>query len=311
MKKIDAHRHLGLEHIERALVTMDQNDVEYSVNARLWEETDPAEIVRESNRRSDGRIVSLVRMGVEDFGNVVEPVWVEARLDELRRSVDAGARGLKVSKRLGLYEKYPDGGWVRVDDERFDPIWAECGKLGVPVLLHTADPIFNWLGLDEDNPRAQMLREHPDVWFGDGNHFGRLELLAQRDAVLARHPDTVFVNAHWGCYPENLDHLVSLFERFDNFYIDGEVGALTWTPPGQQHKSHREVVLKYIDRVLYGTDLAYWPGQAVDHPWDRGMYQRHARFFEAPEDGGLDLPPDALKKFYYDNAAMVYGIAGA
>jgi predicted TIM-barrel fold metal-dependent hydrolase len=29
---------------------------------------------------------------------------------------------------------------VKVDDPRLDPIWAKCGELGIPVLIHSADP---------------------------------------------------------------------------------------------------------------------------------------------------------------------------
>ena len=200
-----------------------------------------------------------------------------------------------------------DGTWVRPDDERLDRLWAAADEMNVPVLIHIADPIANWLPLDESNPRADMLRKNPRVWFGDGGHFDRLELLGMRDTILARHPDTVFVNAHWGCYPEDLDHLVRLFETYANFFTDTESGKVVLTPEGKQHPSRRDILIRYADRTLFGTDLAYWAGRThVDHGWNAEMYERQFRWFETGEDGGAALPEEALKEIYYDNARKVY-----
>ena len=231
-------------------------------------------------------------------------------VERFRREVDAGAKGFKVNKRLGLFARYKSGEWVRPDDDRLDPLWAAAGEMGVPVLIHVADPIDNWLPLDETNPRSEMLRKNPRVWFGDGKHFPRLELLGMRDAVLARHPNTVFVNAHWGCYPEDLDHLVRLFETYTNFYADTESGKVKLVPPGRQHASHRDVLVRYADRTLFGTDLAYWAreGGRVDHEWNRDMYDRHFKWFETDEEDGVALPEGVLRKFYYDTAKKVYDL---
>ena len=305
MKKIDAHMHLTVEHIPEALVTMDANDIECIVNARFWEEDAPADIVRRTRDLAGDRIATLCRVGTEEFGRIAEPGYVQKAVDAFRRAVDAGAKGLKVSKRLGLFSKFPDGEWVRVDDERLDPVWAAAGEMDVPVLLHTADPIVNWVPL-EGNPKADRFRANPRIFFGDGKHFDRLELLAQRDRVLERHPETLFVNAHWGCYPEDLDHLVHLFETYPNFYVDAEPGKIATVPEGTVHTSRRDVFVKYVDRTLFGTDLAYWPGKQVDHPWNRDMYQRRFHFFEKSEDGGFELPEEVLRTFYSENARRVY-----
>ena len=31
-----------------------------------------------------------------------------------------------------------EGKRIAVDDPRLDPVWAKCGELGIPVLIHTA-----------------------------------------------------------------------------------------------------------------------------------------------------------------------------
>ena len=198
---------------------------------------------------------------------------------------------------------------MRPDDERLDPLWSAAGEMNVPILIHIADPIPNWQPLDGTNPRAEMFRENPNVWFGDGKHLGRMELLSMRDNILARHPDTVFVHAHWGCYPENLDHLVHLFETYPNFYADTEAGKVQIVPEGKEHTSHRDVLIKYADRTLFGTDLAYWHERPrVDHEWNADMYSRHFQWFETDASGGVALPDDVLRQFYYETAKRVYHV---
>ena len=58
-------------------------------------------------------------------------VWCES----LRRSVAAGARGLKVWKDLGIKVEVR-GRRILPDDPMLDAVWEEAGALGVPVLIH-------------------------------------------------------------------------------------------------------------------------------------------------------------------------------
>ena len=53
---------------------------------------------------------------------------------QLAETKAAGACGLKVFKDFGLVYRNPDGSRIRIDDPRWDPIWAACGELGMPVL---------------------------------------------------------------------------------------------------------------------------------------------------------------------------------
>jgi len=66
-------------------------------------------------------------------------VWVktENTVKQLEEDCKNGARGLKIYKGLGLSYKDTDGNRIAVDDPRLDPIWAKCGELGIPVLIHT------------------------------------------------------------------------------------------------------------------------------------------------------------------------------
>ena len=73
-----------------------------------------------------------------------------------------GVSGLKVFKNLGLTTRDATGALVSVDDPRLDPIWAACGRLGMPVLIHTADPEAFFTPPDETNERWMQLQRHLD-----------------------------------------------------------------------------------------------------------------------------------------------------
>ena len=101
-----------------------------------------------------------------------------ARLSEAsgRRTRSArtrdGARGLKVLKTLGLYlrENITTGPLVKVDDQRFDPMWEACGALKMPVAIHISDPEAFFLPIDRFNERFEELNNHPD-WSFYGRDF--------------------------------------------------------------------------------------------------------------------------------------------
>jgi hypothetical protein len=64
--------------------------------------------------------------------------WAAGRL---RAQAARGAEGLKVWKPFGLHVRDQHGTRVKVDDARLDPLWATAGELGLPVMIHVADPV--------------------------------------------------------------------------------------------------------------------------------------------------------------------------
>jgi predicted TIM-barrel fold metal-dependent hydrolase len=238
---------------------------------------------------------------------------------ELESQVNAGARGLKIFKELGLCHRDAAGRLIPVDDPRLDPLWAKAGELAVPVLMHTADPVAFFEPLSEDNERWEELLEHPDWHFGKPEFPDHDALLAQRNRVIERHPGTVFVGAHLGNYPENLEYLDACLDRHPNFHVDttariGEIGR-------HPVEKVRAFFLKHQDRVLFGTDLTlgwevFEEPQHVDPETIRRFYNSHWCFFETEEQqikhpypiqgrwkvNAIGLPAEVLEKLYVQNA---------
>ena len=272
------------------------------------------------------RFVIFANIDWRGVGKIDEPAtWacnkpgfarlVAAQLAEAKR---AGASGLKLFKRFGLTYRNADGTLIRIDDARWDPIWKACGELGLPILIHTADPAAFFLPIDEKNERWEELSRHPDWSFYGPQRpkkYAHLKwpargaLLAARNRVIARHPKTTFIGAHMANNPEDLAAVGAWFDKHPNLNADitSRIAEL-----GRQPYTTRKFFIKYADRILFGTDGPRSPARLVPH-W---------RFFETfdenfayaenpfPPQGlwnihGIRLPDDVLRKLYHENAAKV------
>lgn len=238
------------------------------------------------------------------FNGMDEPDWTENALKQLEFDVQNGARGLKIYKNLGMDVK-DSKGRVPVDDPRIDPIWAKCGELGIPVLIHTADPMPFWLPQDESNERWLELKTHPRRKRSDENPAPWDQIISEQHNVFKKHPGTKFINAHMGWYPNDLHRLGALLDAMPNMYV--EIGAVI-AELGRQPRMARMFFEKYQDRILFGKD-AYNPGEyptyfRVLETADEYFpyYKRYHAFWRMY---GLELPDEILKKVYYKNALRI------
>ena len=69
------------------------------------------------------------------WSKAAEPEYARFQAEEIERAHQAGARGIKIMKILGLYlrERLTEGALVKIDDPRFDPMWETAGALGMPT----------------------------------------------------------------------------------------------------------------------------------------------------------------------------------
>lgn len=310
---VDVHCHWSLERDPRAmLAAMDELNVTAAVNLSGGWGDDLDAMLARFTAVAPERLLVFCNV---DFSRIDEPDFADAAVAELERGRRAGARGLKVFKSLGLTVRDASGAIVPVDDPRLDPIWDACGRLGMPVLIHTADPVAFFEPIDECNERWMQLRRHPD-WSFHGDEFpSREALFAQRDRMLARHRDTTFIGAHVGSHAGDLAAAAADLDEHPNLVYDisGRVAEL-----GRQPYSARRFLVEYADRILYGTDR--YPGRP-DQPRDRVYFrflETADEYFEYydhpfPPTGewriyGVDLPDDVLRKIYHENAERVLGL---
>ena len=265
----------------------------------------------------------------ERFITFTEPWWERAnqpgyskfQADEIVRAQQAGARGLKILKTLGLYlrEEISKGPLVKIDDPRFDAMWETCGSLGMPVAIHVSDPEAFFLPIDRFNERFEELNNHPDWSFHGSDFPSNAELLEARNRVLARHPKTQFIVLHVGNDAENLPYVGECMDRFSNMHVElgARIGEL-----GRQPRMSRKFFEKYQDRILFGTDAVPHGTDTPQQIFNDELYEIYYRFLETedeyfdyapapvPPQGrwriyGLGLPDGILRKVYYENAAQL------
>ncbi len=228
---------------------------------------------------------------------------------QLEHAKKLGVSGLKLFKQFGLGYRNPDGSLIKIDDPRWDPIWQACGKLGLVVIMHTADPAAFFDPIDETNERWEELHRHPEWSFHGPQWPSREELLEARNRVIARHKETTFIGAHMANNSEDLATVGEWLKAHPNLYV--EIAARI-AELGRQPYTAREFFMNYSDRILFGSDGPRVPERMWLH-W-RLLETRDEYFPYSekpfPPQGlwriyGLGLPDDVLRKVYYENASRL------
>ena len=242
-----------------------------------------------------------------DFNSIDVENHVENQVKIIRDAVSKGAIGLKVYKSLGLTNKDSKGERVRVDDERLKPIWEVCGELNIPVLIHSADPFQFWLPKDNQNERWFELKEKPNRFYGDSDFIPPFqEIIEEQHTVFKRHPNTTFINAHFGWMGNDLKKLGAHLDEHPN--VMTEFGAVI-AELGRQPRAARQFFIDYQDRIMFGKDsynkeefYTYFRILESDDEYFTYFRKRHA-FWKMY---GLNLPDEVLRKIYYENALRLF-----
>jgi predicted TIM-barrel fold metal-dependent hydrolase len=237
-----------------------------------------------------------------ELRSIDEPDWAEETIKKIAFDVKNGAKGLKIYKSQGMSNLDKNGDRIAIDDPRIDPVWEKCGALGIPVIIHTADPKPFWQPHDSLNERWLELKLRPRRKRSDTDPASWEQIISEQHHIFKKHPNTNFIAAHMGWYANDLEKLGQLLDEMPNMYVG--IGAVI-AELGRQPRMANRFFEKYQDRVLFGKD-AYHPEEY--HTYFRVLetddeyfpyYKRYHAFWKMY---GLDLPDEVLKKLYYKNA---------
>jgi predicted TIM-barrel fold metal-dependent hydrolase len=198
---------------------------------------------------------------------------------------------------------------MTLDQPFMQPIIDRALDLGFLFMTHIADPTA-WFapgGRYEDHAKFGTKDEQYD----------QLEFFLEKVA-----PRPV-IGAHMGGRIEELDRLTDLLERYPHYHLD--TSATKWIVRGvaAQPERVRELMLRFQDRILFGSDLVTGDNYDYDHYASR--YWTHQMLWETdyrgespiedpdandpPQLAGVNLPQSALRKIYLENAERL-GIVG-
>ena len=252
------------------------------------------------NRTAPNRFIVFTNI---DIRSINEPGWTEKTVQQIESDVKLGANGLKIYKSQTM--AVVGGKRIAINDPRIDPVWAKCGELGIPVLIHAADPKPFWDPHDENNERWLELKVRPGRKRSNTNPAPWETIIAEQHDIFKKHANTKFINAHLGWFGNDLGRLGELMDLYPNMY--SEIGAVI-AELGRQPRMAKQFLTKYQDRVMFGKD--YWNPEEY-YTYFRVLetadeyfpyYKRYHAFWRMY---GLDLDDEVLKKLYYKNALKV------
>ena len=305
---VDVHNHLGggkvslnADRVRHYLEEMDAAGVRAVVNLDGGWGQRLKETLAALDEAHPGRFLTYALI---DFSGIDEPGWSRREAARLTESFEAGAKGLKFHKTLGLGVRYKDGRFLPVDDPKLDPIWEVCAVQaagrdphgGPRRLLHAAGPAQRAVARAQRAPRVALPRQ------------GLPRPLRAARAAEPGHrppPGHDVHLPHMANDGEDLSEVGRWLDTYPNMYvnIDARISEL-----GRQPYTARRFFLKYQDRIMFGTDTAP----------NRAAYRIYYRFLETddeyfdPAGGhhrqgfwmiyGVFLPKDVLEKLYHKNA---------
>lgn len=299
---IDIHSHqfkMATQDLSQLIASMDDLNMAVMVNLSGGSGEGLKNMLDNVNQNYPNRFVVFANVNFKGVGNVD---WAENAVKNLEQDVKNGAKGLKIYKSLGLRNKDIDGKRITIDDRRLDPIWAKCGELGIPVLIHAADPKSFWDPIDSNNERWLELKTRPRRKRSADNPASWEQIIEEQHNMIKNHPQTKFINAHMGWYANNLQKLAELLEQMPNMYVG--IGAII-AELGRQPRAAQKFFIAHQDRILFGKD-SYQPKEfptyfrVLETADEYFPYYKKYHAFWAMY--GLDLPDEVLRKVYYRNA---------
>lgn len=277
-RKIDFHQHIySSANIQDYLKVMELFNVERAVMLSLRGIGDSSIYSRSNDfvlglqQRYPDRIVAYTTIEEEDNNS----------LNVLKECVRRGARGLKL---IGWHLKYIRKYGISLTDKNMYRLYGFCNKEEVPILIH-------------------LRLSHDERYYMD------------LEKILSDFKNLKIILAHGGMDLRNTWKLDRLLGKYPNLYFDLSFYGTyheKWFRHVSKHRDEfRNLILKYSDQVLWGTDVFPSAKRGYDYLVDAmncsiSLVEKETfvcpAFKKEEELKGLYLPPRVLRKIYYKNA---------
>ncbi len=207
--------------------------------------------------------------------------------DILQECLEYGGKGLKL---LGGHPNFYD---EPLNSENMYKVYQVVDEYNVPVLLHASIMSFP-------------------------------EFIDQLEQIYSDFPDVIFIHAHYCSVIYkgiNLDKCSRLLDKHPNLYIDLSMGGgikRYHSYLRQDITKIKDFVLKYQDRILFGSDIILNQASYKTSDW---LYDRvrcdidlhQSKEYTCPfgekdiEHQGFTLSKEVLRKLYFENPKKVLG----
>jgi predicted TIM-barrel fold metal-dependent hydrolase len=322
VEKIDAHVHIHGTADRFMMQAIHDNFRILTINVDYPDFPATPEQERDAvslQQRYPGRVAFAATFSVQNFA---APDWTEVALQQIDVALKDGAVGVKIWKNIGMSLKDSEGRYVMPDDPRLEPIMARLERDHVVLLGHQAEPLNCWLPFEKMTVRSDRdyFREHPQYYMYQHPEMPSHDtILLARDRMLNAHPALHFDAVHLASLEWDVDKVGSFLDRFPNANVDlaARLVHLEFQAVRNPRKV-RQFLLRYQDRILYGSDDSYGPGDfdaaavaEVHSGWvedwrflttsDRLHSSDFANAFH-----GVHLPREVIDKIYRRNAQSMF-----
>lgn len=251
-----------------------------------------------------------------------EPDFVETTIAQLDADFARGAIGCKIWKNIGLELRRANGELLMVDEPLFDPIFEHLAGNDKTLLIHTGEPWEQWQPLRKGSVHSRY-RLTNNLHFDEREDIHPHERYIQvLDNICRKHPKLRLVGAHLGSMEYSLKEMAKRLDKYPNFAVDTAGPARTADLALNDNDDVRNFLVKYQDRIMFGTDLLndkmlsqYCPEEQADQ-----LEQLKMRYADAPRyytttdiviikiitTPGLGLPDDVTDKLFVTNVRKWY-----
>lgn len=322
--KIDAHMHIDSDDDVFEDAAASDNFILITLNVDHSDSAAVADQFRYATRsaaKHPGKVFYGATFPFDTAGWGTD-AWAQKVISQLDRYLSEGAIGVKVWKNIGMSVRDRNGKFIMIDDPGLDKVFAYIKGRNLTVNGHIGEPRNCWLPLDQmtvtgdksyfaENPKYHMFL-HPEYPSYE-------DQINARDNLVKKNPDMTFVGSHLGSLEWNVDSLAARLDRFPNMAVD--VSARTCHLQYQSAKDRdrvRNFMIKYQDRLLYGTDVTYH-GSSDTESFKKEMHETWLtdwKYYATKDEltvpqfngkfQGLQLPKEVVDKLYYTNAVKWY-----
>ncbi|MDF2158414.1 amidohydrolase family protein [Algoriphagus sp. CAU 1675] len=324
VKKIDTHTHHNSESTALAEAAISSNFFLLDVNVDAPGYPDISEQLRlavHQKSKNPDHLDFLSTISLEGWN---DPNWAEKEISRIENSLEQGALGIKIWKNIGMTYKDENGNFIMADHPRLEPIFQFLLEKDKTLMAHLGEPKNCWLPLEEmtvNNDRS-YFKEHPEYHMYLHPEYPSYEQqIEARDNLLSKFPEIRFVGAHLGSVEWDVDELARRLDRFPNMAVDmaARIGHLQFQSQKDRQRV-RDFMIRYQDRLIYGTDLAIAQNSddAVVKERAKKTWEQDWKYFATEEwmedpvvNGsfqGLQLPKEVIDKIYFHNAVKWFKI---
>ena len=338
--KCDAHLHYDLFNDAFLKYAGSINMRLLTINTTMGESIGKQFRISKSLKKKHPFLADFV--GTFDPAGFSSETFVPDTIARIRECIDAGARGIKVWKNIGMALKDKAGKYIMADHPVFAPVFACMEKEGIVLTTHLGEPRNCWLPyneitLDDD---LQYYKQHPEYHMYQHPDMPSYEQqISVRDHLLEKYPELEHVGAHLGSLEWNIDEVACRLDRYPRFSVDlsARMGHLQLQAICNREKVY-SFFTRYQDRLLYGSDCSITERNAgtllkIYHILLSGRYIKkvnlnlyntwlsHWLFLATDEEiptgkfcmentpatiKGLKLPKKVIDKIFFGNAVRIY-----